>query len=233
MPEPILAGRLEFVGLPSLLQLVEAESITGRLSLADAARLELWGGRVVAADYAGFGGRHAALEAFLVGRGAFALSRDEVAEARPLCDTIELMMTGCRLVDEWGRLAPLYLSAVDAVDDDHLAPLIPHLQGGPVQAAVARAGLPRSASVDPLLNGIEQGWLRQIDGPGEPEPAVVGDEDVDALVDLARAHVRDRRLDEAEDLLQRALRLRPEDRIASQNLARVQHLKATAAPDRR
>ncbi|HHO50474.1 MAG TPA: DUF4388 domain-containing protein [Deltaproteobacteria bacterium] len=225
MPDPILTGRLELVGLPSLLQLVESEALTGRLLLAGQARLGLHDGSVVTARYDGLDGRTAALEAFLLGRGAFELAADEIEEEQPLGDTIELLMTGCRLLDEWSRLAPLHLHAIDEVRDVGLQPLLPHLGVGPVHDAVRRAGLPRAITIDPLLNGIEQGWLREIEGRPTSEPPLVGDDDVDSLIDLARSHARARRLDEAEELLLRALRLRPGDRIASQNLSRVQHLR--------
>lgn len=222
MPEVALSGRLEHVTLPSLLQLVEAESTSGRIRLADRAELALAGGRVVGARFDAAEGRPALLEAFLLGAGPFAVELGPASPGRPLAETLELVMTGCRLVDEWARLGPSGARVDRPVDDPQLAPLLPHLSAAPIEEAVRRAGLLRAAVIDPLLSAVERGWISLVAPPAPPPSAG----EVGAWVDEARARTRERRYAEAEQLLERALRADPADRVIAQNLARVRALKA-------
>ncbi|MCK6504253.1 DUF4388 domain-containing protein, partial [Myxococcota bacterium] len=105
MPE-LLAGSLKAVGLPSLLQLAESEGLSGRLTLHGAGEVDLREGQPVGARCEGLWARAALMELFLVDADRFSLDgAGSLPAGPPLGEVIELVMEGCRLADEWSRLA--------------------------------------------------------------------------------------------------------------------------------
>lgn len=247
MPE-VLAGSLKAVGLPSLLQLAESEGLSGRLSLHGAGEVELREGLPVAARCEGLQARAALLELFLVDADRFSLLATASPPAgAPLGEVIELVMEGCRLADEWSRLAacPVVRGPAAPVAGP-VGRLLAALEPGqPLDIGRRAAGLARAACVDPLLDLVEQGALRlappvelPAPAPAElppPAPAAVPAEpagpapvDYYTALEQGRDHLRTRDHDAAEAAFQAALAARPDDRVARQNLARARQLRQQA-----
>lgn len=260
MGDPVLTGRLEFVSLSALLQLVDSEAVSGTLAIGNTVEIGFDEGRPVIASFGTFSGRTALLESFLLTRGRFALTVADGVEGIPLGDCLELVMTGCRLSDEWRRIGPMSLDQAGPVEAPALAALLPHLPRATVRGAVSRAGLARAAVIDPLLGEIEARRLRSVVRPGaedvvddgdpgdleeeisavaappvrlveaapRPRPVLVtnGSSSWRELVELARQHARSREFDEAEALLDEAMRLAPGERVVVQNLTRIRILRS-------
>ena len=240
MGEVVLTGQLQHVSLPALLQLVDNEMFSGALRI-DAAEVGFAQGQAVRASLGAFEGRVALLELFLLPAGKFDLSVGDNAAGRPLGDCMELVMTGCRLSDEWQRLGPLHLDEVSPLQAGSLAPLQSHLRHATVAAAVAAAGVAKAAVIDPLIEEMEAGRLKAVRraqaaspeaAPPEAAPPKAAREEIEAvgswhdLLDSARTHARAREFDRAEALLSQALVLAPGERIVAQNLARIRMLRA-------
>lgn len=218
----ILTGSTRAVGLVSVLQLAESEALSGLLEIGGA-RVWLAGGHVVAARFGGAEGIDALLEVMLHRGEDFHVHDEPVERAPPLGDTAPLLLEGCRLMDEWARVDQLVLRARRPLEGA-LAPLEPWLDGTrTVAAAVERAGLLRVAVAEALAQAVTEGRLERLEQPLPPPLP----EDFDELVDLGRRHARAGRLAEARASFERAVSLRPEDRVATQNLRRIVALQTS------
>lgn len=248
MPE-LLSGSLRAVGLPSLLQLAETEGLSGRLALHGAGEVQLRDGLPVAARCEGLEARAALMELFLVDVDRFSLHAVEVLpDGAPLGEVLELVMEGCRLADEWSRLAPCPITTApaDPVPGAAGALLAALDAGQPLERGRRAAGLARAACVDPILDLVEQGRLRlgaplplpadppapsPAPAPGLPQPQsppvapAAAPLDYFTALERGRAQLRDRDHDGAEASFQAALAARPDDRVARQNLARARQLR--------
>lgn len=104
MHDPILAGCLQRIPAAALLQVIEAESLTGRLVLQDTPIvMEAREGSIVRARDGAREGVKAVLGAFFLTDGRFELTAHDV-EGAPLASTMGLVMEGLRQLDEWNRL---------------------------------------------------------------------------------------------------------------------------------
>jgi hypothetical protein len=217
MPE-VARGDATVFGLSSLLGLLEAEAFSGRMVYGSGV-IAFARGAPVRAELGARSGVPALLELFLEPAGTFVIERADVAAGPPLGDPTALLLEGCRLQDEWARLAPIAVLPQGPLPPA-LQPLVALLDGRPLVDAVAAAGLARAGGVDPLLAALEAGTLVET-LPRRPTLPT----DFDAELDAARRAVREGRLDDARGHFQRALSARPDDRIARQNLRRLDTLQ--------
>lgn len=218
----LFRGEVGAVSLTSLLQLIEAEGFTGRLDLGVSGSISFVQGAAVAATCGPYEGKGALLELFVVDPTAFVFSNSSVAVAPSLGALVALIMAGCRLSDEWTRLRGRGVRAVTpALPADHpaLAPLWPHFDGRRSLAdCVRRANVARTSIIDALLAALEAGHIEL----GNPTMVVSGTADFDDALTRGREAIKEGRLDEATQWFEEALALRPDDRVAAQNLRRVE-----------
>jgi hypothetical protein len=163
----ILSGALDDISLPTLLQLVQMEALSGWIDVRGRGSIALIKGHVVEARAGKLSGVEGLRELLFGEGGAFVVSRgDPIAS-----DSIECVpfavMDACRLQDEWARLggkilrlrggatwkptgapADLVLSTLDGVRS--LAELI--------QAS----GAPATLVLDAIIDAMEVGLLEQI-----------------------------------------------------------------------
>ena len=227
MPEVVLAGSIRHLPAPALLQIMDSESLTGELTIDPAgARLDVSGGSVVAAACDGLTGTPAVIATFLIDHGTFELVEVDVA-GQPLAPTMSLVMEGLRVLDEWTRLQPMVLTVGEGswAASERLRPALLLLDGErPLAEAIVLARVHPITVVDEILKALEAGRLVAA-APPKPERAAIAhkllDVDVMDLVLDARKALKQRRFEEAESMLRRALAVDPEHRIARQNLRRV------------
>lgn len=234
MPEQ-LRGQLPPFQLASLLQLIEADGLSGWLALAGG-RIGFHDGRVVAAVHGGFSGRLALSALLMDADGAFAFHDDDPPEAgASLGSAAWMVMEAAQLADEWQRIAAkIVVSDGWTPDDPSVQLLIPELDGD-VTLSEARqlAGLPIAAVLSPVEAALAAGTLREA-RPPDPERAskTVTPRELSFfdLLDEGRSLIREQRYRAAEAAFRRALMLRPDDRTAQQNLRRVCELATTTHP---
>jgi len=95
----ILECDVRHVRMPSVLQLVEAEMYTGRISLAPGGVITIRSGAVVGAvSDGGLMGVAAMRELFLVSEGVCRIDLDASVAGKPVASTISLILDGCKLL---------------------------------------------------------------------------------------------------------------------------------------
>lgn len=232
----ILRGDLEVLNLASVLQLIEAEAVTGRMTFDQGAEILFKHGQLVGATLGPRRGVQAVEEMFLTPMATFVLSQGEVQEERVLGMMTGVIMSGLRLSDEWARLSALVLGPRPGreIKDAALAALVNQMDGArTVVEVVQAAGTYPVAAIDPLVRGLDEGVLREVSAPS-PERAKAalnppGPEEYYPLIDEGRNHLKLGHLAEAEAAFRRAQMARPDDRLAEQNLKRVLQLKQQRA----
>lgn len=235
MPE-LLRGQLGPIGLSSLLQLASTEGVSGTLSLGPSASVGLYEGAVVSARHGGARGLEALRMTFLLQVGVFVLTDDAPAERKSFGNSTGLILDGLRFSDEWAEHAALVLAVDPAVSwrpaDTAAAEVIGLLQGQLTLAEVISiSGHSPARVLDSLREGLRVGALYEA---APPDPKRVSFEDKPPteeeyfnLVDEGRTSLRAGELSRAEVAFRRALRARPEDGVARQNLRRVLELRRT------
>ena len=232
----ILRGDLEVLNLASVLQLIEAEAITGRMSFDQGAEIRFKHGQLVSATIGHRNGVQAVEEMFLTPMATFVVSQVEVHEERVLGMMTGVIMSGLRLSDEWARLSPLVLGPRPGreIKDVALAALVKQMDGARTFVEVVQAaGTFPVAAIDPIVRGLDEGLLREVSAPA-PERARAAlsppsPEEYYPLIDEGRNHLKLGQLAEAEAAFRRAQMARPDDRLAEQNLKRVLQLKQQRA----
>jgi hypothetical protein len=232
----ILRGDLEVLNLASVLQLIEAEAITGRMSFDQGAEIRFKHGQLVSATIGHRNGVQAVEEMFLTPMATFVVSQVEVHEERVLGMMTGVIMSGLRLSDEWARLSPLVLGPRPGreIKDAALAALVKQMDGARTFVEVVQAaGTFPVAAIDPIVRGLDEGLLREVSAPA-PERARAAlsppsPEEYYPLIDEGRNHLKLGQLAEAEAAFRRAQMARPDDRLAEQNLKRVLQLKQQRA----
>lgn len=220
-----LRGNGDLAELSTLLQLVEMEVLTGRVRYDRGGEIGVYGGSIVRAGLGRLSGVGALLEMFLVTSGPFGVDVGAEPKAPPLGSTAALVLDGCRLLDDWRRIESLFLSAGRA------GPLPPPLQALqfdgrlPTGSVLAAAGAARHPLVDPILQAIESGVLVEVARAAPAVPAANA-ATYEACMEEGRRCVRGGRLAEARARFSEAITLRPDDRVAIQNLRRVAAMEA-------
>lgn len=166
MPEAF-RGELDSVSLAGLLQLMESESLHGRLEVPGGS-ISVSNGLVTAADYRGLSGAVAAVEALVRARGTFVFHAGVEVPASPIAQTLGLVMESCRIVDELERIGPLHLERTDELDRSALEDLdlrlfARALDGSqPVVELVAARELHVAPTLTWLAEQLELGALREV-----------------------------------------------------------------------
>jgi hypothetical protein len=232
----ILRGDLEVLNLASVLQLIEAEAVTGVMTFDQGAEIRFKHGQLVSAMIGRRRGVQAVEEMFLTPMSSFVVSQAEVSEERVLGMMTGVIMSGLRLSDEWARLSALVLGPRPGreIKDPALAALVAQMDGGrTVVEVVQAAGSVPVVAIDPLVRGLDEGLLREVSAPA-PERAKAAlsppsPEEYYPLIDEGRNYLKLGQLSEAEAAFRRAQLARPDDRLAEQNLKRVLQLKQQRA----
>lgn len=253
-----LSGDLRFVRLSSLLQLVEAEGITGALTLVGNGSLRLSRGDIAAVSAGPLEGYAALRTLFFVPDGRFELAVDpdpDAPRSPPLVPVTRAVLDGVRLLDEWARIGPNVYGplATPPALPSPADQLVAALDGSrALQELVLALRISPALVVDPLLDLIEGAVLQETAPAAAPTPwpgvrALRGDEkggeppatsiptqttltvetplDYDQLLLDGRRLLREGDFEAAERCFTQAVDLRPDDRIAAQNLRRVKQLR--------
>lgn len=225
----IVSGQLGRISLGALLHLAQYEGLSGWLCVARRGEIAIERGTVldaVCGELKGF----EALRELLFHRGGRFSFVDGETEGRPVIENATLaMLDAYRLRDEWAKVAGLVLqpaaggwqptgSALDA--------LVPLLDGRRSAAeAVAESGGYVTAILDALSAALGRGQLVRVAGSrgGGTEAGA----DFYELLDRAQGFMRGGNYEAAEGLLRRAIALRPDDRVAQQNLRAVLQRRRT------
>lgn len=193
-PSTILECDVRHVRMPSVLQLVEAEMYTGRITLTPGGVIAIRSGAVVGAvTDSGLNGVAAMRELFLFSEGVCRIELDSSVEGKPLASTISLILDGCKLLDEWNELEGerlLFTSHATMLTPDleaalaAMRPVLDAMQAGhTLRAAVSETLAHRSAVVPQVMRLIEAGVVDlprsssaahvPLSLATQPEPAVV------------------------------------------------------------
>lgn len=230
----ILSGDLRDISLISLLQLAQYEGTSGWLRVTRRGEIALRRGHVLDARCGALSGIEALRELLFHRGGRFSLLRGEPS-CPPAIDNVTFaVMDAYRLRDEWARLAEVVLIPTAELPWRPTGGLLDRLViqfDGQRNVADALAAAPDAPCcttllLDALLDALRLGLLRRVAAPAQPasEPEL----DFYELIDRARALMRGDNDEAAERLLRRALALRPEDRVAQQNLRALSQRRACA-----
>ncbi len=243
MPE-VLSGDLDRVSLASVLQLLELEGHHGKLSVGNG-HMQMIDGSLVGASFHGLEGRDAAVEALVRARGRFVVD-DEAEEWSGKAVGVQyLILESCRVLDDLERFGTMAPPAGQSMEGP-LSSLLVDADGKRTFASlVAATGMPVVHALPPFMEAVERGhirgqptaahadlellWIRATDLPAPTPLAPKIEGSFDDLVFEARKHVRGRQYDAAAQTLRAALELRPDSRIAQQNLRRVLALGEAAS----
>ncbi|MEZ4385202.1 MAG: DUF4388 domain-containing protein [Nannocystaceae bacterium] len=247
----ILSGDLGDISLPTLLQLVQIETISGWMTIDNHARIDVSRGHLVGARIGALTGVEALREILFQEGGTFQVLRGEPEGGDAIECVPFAVMDACRLRDEWDRIAGKILR----MSGDHTW----KATGTAVDAVMAAVdgersiheisvdlGQPPTLIVDGILDAMAMGLVsvagsKPVDASLPAHVTLVeealdgGDifdeedgEEIDfyELLDRARTLLRSGELDAAETAVRRALRERPDDRVARQNLRAIQAKRA-------
>ncbi len=217
----ILAGDLSDISLTSLLQLAQYEAISGWLCIARRGEISLSKGHVLDATCGALTGLEALRELVFHRGGRFSLLRGEPKGSRAIENVTFAVMDAYRLRDEWTRIAGVVLRPAGGETwrptGGLLDTFIVNFDGRrTVAETVAGATGCATLLLDALLDAINLGLLVRVAAP--TAPAIEPDLNFYELIDRAQALMRRGNYETAEQHLQRALALRPDDRVAQQNL---------------
>lgn len=250
--EPVLSGDLEDMCLPTLLHLLEIESHTGWLKVDDDLRVDLCRGHVTGASAGDLEGVEALKEVLIAGGRRFKVFHGKPRSEQVLERVSSTLFDSYRILDEWEKIEGAVLRLVG---DQRWWPtgrgidaLMAVIDGKtPLRDLVAQTGVSLSCVVDEVLEAKRLGLVvatevvtvdeaieaevaahdlaqPRVTQPPATDDAFVGVDFFD-LLDQARASTKRGDYGLAEAALQAALRLRPDDRVARQNLRRVRELK--------
>jgi tetratricopeptide (TPR) repeat protein len=209
-----LAGELGAVTLASVLQLVRADRLAGRLVLRRG-WIGMREGLPVQAACGDLDGELALMELFVDASGPFHLDTDSPGSGAPLGDLIGLVMDGCRLSDEWERCRTQGVSVAPDVElPEHLESVRSDLVAGFALQVVARRN--RVSGVELVETVLELVELEEATLVAASDPPL--ELDYYQALELGRAAYRAKEWPRAIQAFERALACRPDDRVAKQNL---------------
>lgn len=249
MAEAMVAD-LAAIRLASLLQLVEGEMFTGRLSLP-MGRVDLKDGNVVGAKAGGLEGMEALRELFLTNSGSARLGAEPGVSGRALGGTIALVMEGCRIADEWDRIQGRVVHETPGFRAEPSGALTRDVLDAfdgtcTIREVLEALNVPPSRVVDPLIKLVDDGYLTEGPRPGAPaaapkkaaapspvpaaaSPVAAPALDFDTALEEGRRALKSGDFSRAEEAFRAALAQRPGDRVAAQNLKRVRLLAEQAS----
>lgn len=160
MPE-LLRFRLDRIRLPSILQLVESDGLTGRVTLPRGEIL-LLDGEIVAARAGDLQGKGALGELFLIACGRATLD-EHPTQGTSLGSMMGLIIDGCRRADDWERFGALVLTLARGAPLPEAPERRRILDGFDGQRAVfevvERLAVHASVLVDVVAEALETGLL--------------------------------------------------------------------------
>jgi len=246
---------LEDICLPTLLYLLEIESFTGWIEVDKVSRIDLHRGQVTQASTERKDGRDALRELLVAGGARFAVWRGTPRREFMLEGVSSTLLEAYQLLDEWEVIADWVLRLVGdqqwCLTGTGVDSLMAELDGeSTLRELVAKTGASISDIVGEVVEAKRLGLIiaepstssRAVESPApQPEraasdatPRSVEDPTSFAgssffeLLDRARALIKRRDYAQAERAFSAALKLRPHDRIAAQNLKRVGELQRSA-----
>lgn len=217
------------VSLSSLLFMAESEAWTAEITLNPGSSLTVVQGQIVHARCGTFTGLDGLFELFITQLDSIdARSISLPANTTPLGDMARLTFDGVRRADEWNRLATSKFSLrgdMPSSISKNTSRLLRLLDSGSSLETVCSVGqVPRTWMADVVSSLVEEGVLG-LEQPtarsGEPAREQPRELDYYECIDAGRDAYRAGRMPEAIAAFQRALDLRPGDRVASQNMRRV------------
>ena len=244
--QSILRGELAEISLSTLLHLMDLESLTGWLVVDGEARIDFHAGHVTTASKGALRGPCALREILVCGGSSFEVFRGSPRSTVAMRRISLIILDAFRLRDEWLKMEH---SVLRLVGDQRWHPtgggvdaLMEQLDGKRTLAELVRqTGLSLGTVIEEIREAKTLGLVEVCESSGVPvrqaksslstihygvDSAAV---DFFELLDRARGSIRRRDFVLAEDLLCRALQLRPNDRIAQQNLRRVRELQSSGA----
>lgn len=234
----VLCGDLKQVALANVLQVAQQERISGWVRAVGRGTITLVHGDVVDARCGGSSARDALRELLFADRGRFLVVAGEPEPAPPMAGFVLAVIDGCRLREEWERLGPAVLSPIDGASWRPTGSAVDAVMLGldgrrTLEAIVEECGLTPPQIVDGILEALEFGLVsicEEARAPARDEARAEAAEcfgaeaptvDVDECLERGRDALRRRDFAGAEAFFERALALRPDDRIAQQNLRRL------------
>lgn len=220
----ILGGDLSDVSLPSLLQLMQYDALSGWLRVARRGEVVVRDGHVLGARCGTLAGADALRELMFHRGGRFSMVRGEPSGERVIENVMLVVLDAYRLRDEWARIAASALRVPPGrpwrPTGGALDALIERFDGRRTAADVV-ATAPGSAGLSSLVaavvEAVSAGLLTRRGGPVEPQQE--GPElGFHECLERGRSMMRDGNYEAAEQMLRRAEELRPDDRVVQQNL---------------
>lgn len=225
----IVSGQLGPVSLGALLHLAHYEGLSGWLCVARRGEIEIERGTVLDAVCGGLTGFDALRELVFHRGGRFSFVGGETRGRSVIENATLALLDAYRLRDEWAKVAGLVLQPASGgwqATGSALDGLVPLLDGRRTTAeAVAECGGYVTALLDALSAALGRGLLVRVAAPGDAS-AEAG-VDFYELLDRAQGFMRGGNYEAAEGLLRRAIALRPDDRVAQQNLRAVLQRRRT------
>ena len=210
--------------LPSLLQRVEDEALTGWIVVGSVGGIALNEGAIVQAACHGWTGKPALLELFLEPEGPLFIEHWQNVPGEPLGSTPQLLAEGRRWGEVWARLGescPVLCRPSPALPAGLTAGL---LDGRQTTAQIAAClGARRVALAEALLGLADAGVVRFQAPSPVPAPRPV---DYHTAMDLGRVRMMAADYDAAVGFFLRALDARPGDRLARVQLRRAREKSA-------
>ncbi len=236
------------VNLGSALMLLESDGLSGVLGAAERVGVSFVGGQIVGASCGPLSGVSALRTLFFLRDLRFSFDQRELPPADPIVAVVRAIIDAARLQDDWGRLGPMVLKPTIEVASapGSIQTLLRRLDGvRPLQKATMDLGLSPAVVVDPVLELLETGKLREVAAqvPQQPWPGLIAlrgaqtiatageggrnplDDEYERALEEGRKALKEGDLPNAESAFLLALDLRPDDRIAAQNLRRVRQLR--------
>ncbi|MFK7930963.1 MAG: hypothetical protein AB8H79_22450 [Myxococcota bacterium] len=219
--------------LTTWLQVAELEAWSCAVAFEGGSQIRFDDGLLTGAEHSGSVGTNAVLALFLAPRTpAETQPAARAPDAGLRWDATTASLRGFRLVDEWTRLRAQVLSLArpPTVSLGSMEGLFDGERT--VAEVIADSGEPVATGCDSVLRALQEGALTTAAPPNEARAAEaltpVSENEFWDLLDAAHEFTRAKKLDQAEAVLRRALRARPGDAMAEQNLKRIQRIRARA-----
>ncbi len=222
------------ITLPTLMYLAESEAWTGSATIAPGGMVEFHDGYPVSARADRYDGLEALFELFIDRPHHVDFKPEAVSQTRPLGSTGSILYEAVRRADEWARLADVGLEARGTPPDTvpvAVRRVVARLDGRiTLRQASAAMIVARNTLVQQVAQLMDAGIVAQTSWSVQTRE--VADEQANADPALAyftamesgRSAAREGRVEDAVAAFERALQIRPGDRVATRNLRKIKAL---------
>ena len=166
----IIAGETSDISLPTLLHLLEIESVHGRLHLGKEATIRLYQGSVVDATFGAHRGLAALREILFRESWSFEVILGPSAPGQAIERLPMIIMDAFHLRDEWSRIAGVVYRLVGdqrwcptGAEVDVYMDLLDGVQE--LRTIVAKVGAPTTLLVERVLEALTLGLIEKVDAP--------------------------------------------------------------------